>query len=96
MQTYTAQDLIVGALTQLGILGTGASLEPADAQNSLRALNEIVDTWATQRLTMPFLARTVVPLSPGKKTYTIGEGGDIPSLAPPPEIVYVNLLWPKV
>jgi hypothetical protein len=94
LPTTTAHDLITGALTMLGVLGTGQTLEAADATNGLRVLNELVDSWGTQRLTMPFLARTVVPLVSGQASYTIGVGGDI-DMPQPAEISYLTRLWPS-
>lgn len=95
LPTVTAQQLVSDALRMLGVHGTGQTLEADDVQVGLRMLNELIDAWGTQRLTMPALVRTVVPLTVGQTVYTIGVGGDI-DIPRPTEIVHVTRLWPQV
>lgn len=71
----TAQDLISGALKLLGVLAAGETLKPADAVDGFARLNELIDSWGTQRMTMFTTARSVYSLVSGTRDYTIGPGG---------------------
>jgi hypothetical protein len=73
----TARDLITATLRSIRVLGVGDYLEAEDANDALDRLNDWLDGLALERLTMFYVARTLVPLQSGKSSYTIGVGGDI-------------------
>lgn len=70
----TALDIITDALTELGVVGAGDTVEPEDAALGLRRLNQVLQTWANSRLTIPALTEISVTLTTAQ-TYLIGPGG---------------------
>lgn len=50
MATYTAGDQIDGALRLLGVLAEGETPSAATAQDALFTLNQMIDSWSTERL----------------------------------------------
>lgn len=76
--TVTARGLIVGVFRLLGITAQGEDPSAAELVEAFARLNELVDSWETQRLTMPTVGRHVFDLVSGIGTYTIG-----PDVLPP-------------
>jgi hypothetical protein len=74
--TITAGDLIRQALLQIGSLAAGEEPTPAEAQDGLARLNQLIDDWSTQRLTMRVVVRATTGIVNGQADYTIGTGGD--------------------
>jgi len=72
--TVSALDLITDALRELEVLSAIATPSNADAQLGLTRLNQMLGSWATQRLTIPGVVRDVHPLTNNKNTYAIGPG----------------------
>jgi len=72
--TRSALDLITDALRELELLGARATPSAEDAQLGLLRLNQMLGSWATQRLTIPGVVRDLHPLVNGKASYTIGPG----------------------
>lgn len=73
----TALDIITGALRLINSYAPGESLSSADSGDALAVLNDMLDTWSTEHLTVFKNDEDTVTLTPGKVTYTIGAGGDI-------------------
>jgi hypothetical protein len=73
----TARDLIGRSLRLLGVLASGESLPADQASDGLDVLNDLLDAWRAERLTLFAQARTVTALSVGVASYTIGSGGTI-------------------
>src|SRR6266550_4739213 len=75
-----ALDLITDAFFELNCFMSGESIPNSDAQFSLRALNGMIGSWATQPLTIPATARHVLSWTIAKggptNPYTIGSGGN--------------------
>lgn len=71
----TANDLIERSLKTIGVLASGETASGADASDAFTILNNMVDTWATQRLTIFTTARTAFNLTSSVQDYTIGTGG---------------------
>jgi hypothetical protein len=78
----TARDLITATLRSIRVLGVGDYLEAEDANDALARLNDWIDGLALERLTMYCVDRTLVPLTAGKPSYTIGSGGEIDMIRP--------------
>ena len=72
----TTRDLIAAALKRLGVLDANETPAPADQADCLSRLNDLIDGWATERLTIYSTTRTTWPLVAGQGTYTIGPNGD--------------------
>ncbi len=94
----TGRDLVTRALKTIGVLGTGESPSAADAADAFDLLNELVDAWAIQALTVLTVDRQVYALVSGQggpdNPYTYGPGGDwdTGTAARPPLIQQANLL----
>lgn len=71
-----ASTILNAAYTDIGVLGQGETLSAYLAQDGLRRLNAMINTWRTQELTVLCINRTIFPLVANKQTYTIGLGGD--------------------
>lgn len=73
----SARTLISGSLRLLGVLAAGETLRGDDATDALSALNDMVDAWRTERLTLYAQTRSTKVLTANDGQYTIGSGGDI-------------------
>jgi hypothetical protein len=76
MATYTAGEQINRALRLLGVLAEGETPSAATSQDSLMALNQMIDSWNTERLSV-FSTQDQVFLWPvGEISRTLGPTGD--------------------
>jgi len=76
MSTYTAGDQINRALRLLGILAEGETPSAAMSQDALMALNQMIDSWNTERLST-FVTQDQVYIWPaGFISRTLGPSGD--------------------
>ena len=75
MTTYTANDQINGALRVLGILAEGETPSAATSQDALTALQQMLDSWNTERLSVFSTQDQIVMWTPGLKTQTLGPTG---------------------
>jgi len=76
MAIYTANDQINGALRVLGILAEGETPSAATSQDALTALNQMIDSWNTERLSVFNTQDQTYLWTPGLKTQTLGPSGD--------------------
>jgi hypothetical protein len=76
MATYTANDQINRALRLLGILAEGESPSAAMSQDALMALNQMIDSWNTERLAVFATQDQVFTWPAGVITRTLGPSGD--------------------
>jgi hypothetical protein len=72
----TAGDQINGALRLLGILAEGETPSAATSQDALSALNQMIDSWNTERLSVFSTQDQIVTWIPNTKTHTLGPSGD--------------------
>lgn len=72
----TALDLIQGALRKIGQYAPGETLAAADANDALSTLNGILDIWSNEHLAVYNNVENILTLTPGKTTYTVGQGGE--------------------
>ena len=72
----TANDQINGALRVLGILAEGEIPSAATSQDALQALNQMIDSWNTERLSVFSTQDQVFSWAPGASTKTLGPTGD--------------------
>lgn len=72
----TAGDQINGALRLLGILAEGETPSAATSQDALSALNQMIDSWNTERLMIYNTIDQVYLWQPGLLTQTLGPTGD--------------------
>jgi len=72
----TAGDQINGALRLLGILAEGETPSAATSQDALAALNQMVDSWNTERLSVFSTQDQVFSWPPNVLSRTLGPSGD--------------------
>jgi hypothetical protein len=70
--TTTARQLIANSLKLLAVLDPTEAAQAADADDSLWALNSLVDSWGTQRQTMYTVLRSVFTAASAQSAYSIG------------------------
>lgn len=73
----TARSLITSALRRMGAIGDNEAPTATEANQGLESLNEMLDTWSTENLTIVANTETVFRLATLQGSYTIGTGGDI-------------------
>lgn len=78
----TALDLITGALRKIGQYSPGETLSAADANDALDVLNALFDSMSNDGNAVYDSNENVFTLVPGKISYTVGIGGDIPIQRP--------------
>ena len=72
----TAGDQINGALRLLGILAEGETPSAATSQDALVALNQMIDSWNTERLSVFSTQDQVFSWPPNVLSRTLGPTGD--------------------
>ncbi len=78
----TALDLITGALRLIGAIATGETPSAAEANDGLITLNDMLDNWSTESLTMYGSDSQPFTLVPNQFDYEIGPGGDFDTARP--------------
>jgi hypothetical protein len=76
MLTYTAGDQINRALRLLGILAEAETPSAATSQDALMALNQMIDSWNTERLSVFTTEDQVFTWPASQITRTLGPTGD--------------------
>ena len=74
--TTTAGDQITGALRLIGQLAEGETPSAATSQDSLTAMNQMLDSWSSERLSVFSTQDQVFSWPPGLKSRTLGPTGD--------------------
>jgi len=72
----TAYDQINGALRLLGVLAEGETPSAETSQDALTALNQMIDSWNTERLAVFSTQDQVFLWPPGELNRTLGPTGD--------------------
>jgi hypothetical protein len=72
----TAGDQINGALRLLGVLAEGETASAATSQDALNALNQMIDSWGTEKLSTFTTQEQVFNWLPGLISQTLGPSGD--------------------
>lgn len=78
----TGLQLISAAMKTIGALAAGETPSSEEASDCLLRLNDLIDNWATQRLTIYYQLRTTKTLTANTTSYTIGTGGAINIVRP--------------
>jgi len=76
MATYTAGDQINRALRLLGVLAEGETPSAATSQDALVALNQMIDSWNTERLSVFSTQDQIFTWPVGEIHQTLGPTGD--------------------
>lgn len=72
MATYG--DVCTGALRRIGVLSAVETPSSEDINVTLGVLNQLLDAWATENLTIYTITRTTWTISSGTGTYSVGSG----------------------
>jgi hypothetical protein len=78
----TAGDIIYGSLRLIGVLAEGETPSSETAQDALAAMNQMIDSWNTERLAVFSTIDQVVTWPPGSRSRTFGPTGDIVGTRP--------------
>ena len=76
--TVTARSLLTAACQKVGIVGQGETPEAATMQQAFAALQQLIDSWTTQSLTVLVVERTVYTLTANQQSYSIGPTTETP------------------
>lgn len=87
----TARVLIEQSLRTLGVLMTGEAPTADEAEDARIALNQMLDSWSTERLTVFEVFTQDFNFVAGQAAYTVGTGGDF-NVARPPRIERVSVI----
>jgi hypothetical protein len=82
MATYTAGDQINRALRLLGVLAEGEVPSAETAQDALMAMNQMIDSWNTERLSVFCTQDQVFTWPAGLLSRTLGPTGNFVGLRP--------------
>ena len=72
----TAGDIINGALRLLGVLAEGEVPSAETSQDALRAMNQMIDSWNTERLSVFSTQDQIFMWPAGQLSRTMGPSGD--------------------
>ena len=82
MAIYTAGDQITRALRLLGVLAEGETSSASVMQDSLMAMNQMIDSWNTERLSVFCTQDQVFTWPAGEYIRTLGPTGNFIGLRP--------------
>lgn len=72
----TIRELITGSLRLINVVQVNEVPTAADIDTGFSALNSMLDSWSTERLTIFTMNPYLFAVIPSKKDYTLGPGGD--------------------
>jgi hypothetical protein len=87
----TGQDLLNSALRLVGVLASGEIATAAESIDGLQTLNDMLDSWTSDRLSIFTITPRTFALVPGQQGYTIGVGGNF-NVPRPPRIDSVSIV----
>lgn len=77
-----ALDLIKSSMRLAGIISGNQTPKANEANDALVVLNDLLEEWSTEDLTVWGSDNVLYPLVPGKLKYSIGPGGDFNDIRP--------------
>ena len=78
----TVADLLTAALKRINVIQAGEVPTADDQADAFLRLNDLMDAWQTERLTIPFSLATTFTIVSGTRDYTVGTGGTVNVLRP--------------
>ncbi len=91
MATNTVRKLIRRAMMLGNIVAVNETPNGAEIADALDTLNDMIDSWATERLMVFAIRREVLALTPALQTHTLGAGGSL-NLARPSRIEHAGII----
>lgn len=79
---FNANDVISAAFADIGVKSPGESIPPAEGNQALSRLNNMIARLGLLPSMTPFLRRDVFDVVSGQGDYTIGPGGDFDTVKP--------------
>lgn len=73
----TMLTLITDTLLDMGVLANSAQPTAAQAQQAIRKLNNMLESWSIEGLLVYGVTANLLPLVANKQVYTVGPGGDL-------------------
>lgn len=70
--TTTALDLVVGALRSINALEAGETPNANDSSDALQVLNDMMESWSTDKLFVYAGVENILTWTPGQYQYTVG------------------------
>jgi hypothetical protein len=70
----TALDIITGALRLIGAIATGETPSADETRDGLGSLNDVLETWSIDGLTVYTQQEQIFSATPGQQDYTLGPG----------------------
>lgn len=86
------QDILKRSLRLIGVLASGDALPPDQLSDGLEALNDMLDSWNTESMSIWVLARKTFTLTLGLNPHEIGPGSAILD-APRPNRIEQGQAW---
>lgn len=77
-----AGDLIASAMRLIGATASGETISAAEAADGLMVLQQMMDSWAADRLAVYTINIATYTLTPSVQTYTLGPGGTFNAARP--------------
>ena len=81
----TARSIVTRALRHLGVTAAGEVPTADEAQDALDTLNDMLEGWSNEHLTIVSITTTQFALQAGKLAYTLGQQAPVD----------VNMVWPS-
>lgn len=72
----TLRELLTASLRLLGVVQADVAPHDADLVVATTSLTALIDAWSATRLNIYSISPTYYPMTPSKKDYTLGPGGD--------------------
>jgi hypothetical protein len=78
----TVLDIITDAMTNANVLADGETPTDSEGQRCLRLLNNMINSWAIDKLMLYQVQAEVFPLVASQQSYTMGSGGNFNTTRP--------------
>jgi hypothetical protein len=78
----TARSIVFDGLLDIGVVSNEEPMQAPMAEQGLRLLNALLDSWSLEKLTIYYTPPTVLAWPAGTQQLTWGPGGDIPTARP--------------
>lgn len=80
--SLNGKEVVREALRLIGVGVTGETLSSEELSDGLKVLNRMIKAWQADGIQLWKRTTLSVPLTDGKKTYTLGAGGDVDTNRP--------------
>ena len=87
------RDIATDALVELGVLRPGSTMDPSQGSTALSRVQNMIDAWAANRLTLSRQLRTTFTMPSGDTTIQVGTGLAV-NIVRPMEINTINYVIP--